>query len=265
MCEDGFGARKGTSVASTPAPLGAEAGAWKGNSAGSLADMGDAVGADRMILGAPLEGDGMWISSVSLALCPSRSGERIRRPSSLPFTTGRAMGETLESGESAMVAETSGSLVTWVLYCHGGRHGSGMDSSLAVSWQDSFLNTTRNTAGQDHHSTGPCAVRVISRVVSPARRRAKTFGVTSWRFRLPDRPRRRTSTPRCFMRPCPVFETRVTEPACARPCVRAYSASAPRPSSDCALRLGCLPPPRTALQAWVHDGGFPTFTQAAVV
>lgn len=60
MCEDGFGARRGVSAGSAePLPPMALAGALKGNSLGSLGDKGEPVGAERMILGAASEGEGL--------------------------------------------------------------------------------------------------------------------------------------------------------------------------------------------------------------
>jgi hypothetical protein len=51
----------------------AVAGALKGNSLGSCVDRGEPVGAERMILGAPLREPCM--SCVSFAACPARSGD----------------------------------------------------------------------------------------------------------------------------------------------------------------------------------------------
>jgi hypothetical protein len=56
-------------------PIAVELAALKGNSPGSLGDRGEPVGAERMILGARLEGEGTCISSVSFALRPIRSGD----------------------------------------------------------------------------------------------------------------------------------------------------------------------------------------------
>jgi hypothetical protein len=66
--------------------LGVVDAAWKGNSPGSCGDSGEPVGAERMILGARFEGEGMCISSVSFALKPIRNGESTRGDSGLPFT-----------------------------------------------------------------------------------------------------------------------------------------------------------------------------------
>lgn len=59
--------------------------AWKGNSPGSWGANGEPVGADRMIVGATFEGEGMCISSVSFAVRPTRSGDRAWGASGLPF------------------------------------------------------------------------------------------------------------------------------------------------------------------------------------
>jgi hypothetical protein len=63
-----------------------------------------------MILGARLEGEGMCISSVSLALRPTRSGDSTRRCSCLPSAVwvvsrgARPMDEPSDSDVSAMRA-----------------------------------------------------------------------------------------------------------------------------------------------------------------
>jgi hypothetical protein len=109
VCEDGFGARAEASAAAAwgtaPCMPLLEA-VWKGNSAPSLVDMGEPVGADRIILGPPFDGEGMCISSVSFEWKPSRSGDSTRRCSCLPSAvigaTARPLGETSVSGWSAM-------------------------------------------------------------------------------------------------------------------------------------------------------------------
>jgi hypothetical protein len=103
MCEEGLGARMGTSAASRGMlPALVFVGALKGNSPASLVDKGEPVGADRMILGAPSEGEGLCMSCVSFLVCPNASGGSSRPESSvLPDTAGdldrglRAMGEEL--------------------------------------------------------------------------------------------------------------------------------------------------------------------------
>jgi hypothetical protein len=78
MCEDGLCALTGESPvkeeAAVPFAFG-DTTALKGNSAGSLGDNGEPVGAERRILGPPFEGEGMCISSDSFALNPARSGD----------------------------------------------------------------------------------------------------------------------------------------------------------------------------------------------
>jgi hypothetical protein len=78
------------------------AGTLKGNSPVSLVDKGEPVGADRMILGAPSEGDGLCISCVSFLGWPAAGGDSSRPDSSvLPDTAG-----DLDRGRRA-VSETS--------------------------------------------------------------------------------------------------------------------------------------------------------------
>ena len=119
MCEEGFAARMGNSAGSVGIlPSFAFAGEWKGNSAGSLLlDSGEPVGAERMILGAPSEGGGLWMSCVSFLDCPNRSGDSSRPDSSVLLDTAgdldrglRAMGDTSELLEPGM-AGTRGKTV----------------------------------------------------------------------------------------------------------------------------------------------------------
>ena len=109
VCEDGFDARIGTSPSGSVGMLApfAVAGALKGNSPGSFADRGEPVAAERMLLGAPFEA--LWMSCVSFAVCPARSGDNILPGSSGPLDTAgdldrglRVMGETSEFVEPAM-------------------------------------------------------------------------------------------------------------------------------------------------------------------
>lgn len=110
MCEDDLWALPGDSAAMEGGivPLAVFEGALKGNSPGSLVYKGSPVGADRMILGAPLEVDDVCNSSVSFALSPTRSGERSRRgsfPSAAVCVVARGLrpiGDTSDSGVSAM-------------------------------------------------------------------------------------------------------------------------------------------------------------------
>jgi hypothetical protein len=109
------------------------AGALKGNSPASLVDKGEPVGADRIILGAPSEGEGLCISCVSFLGCPKLSGDSSRPDSSvLPDTAGdlerglRALGETSVLLEPTMATRkirtrkmSRGSLV-WVRSRWGG-------------------------------------------------------------------------------------------------------------------------------------------------
>jgi hypothetical protein len=83
MCDEGLWALTCESVPMVggTAPLAVVGDAWKGNSPGSLALKGEPVGADRMILGPPLAGEGMYISSVSFALSPTRNGDKRRKGS----------------------------------------------------------------------------------------------------------------------------------------------------------------------------------------
>jgi hypothetical protein len=115
MCEDALWALTGESAVTTggTVPFAGPAAAWKGNSPGSFVDVdvdkGEPVGADRMILGPPFDGEvGMCISSVSRAFRPTRRGDRSRRgslPSAAVGATAREprpIGEASDSGVSAM-------------------------------------------------------------------------------------------------------------------------------------------------------------------
>jgi hypothetical protein len=123
ICEDALWALTGESAVTTwgTVPFAELAAAWKGNSPGSfvvvVVDNGEPVGAERMILGPPFDGEvGMCISSVSCAFSPTRRGDRSRRgslPSAAVGATARELrpiGEPSDSGVSAMslVGEGSG-------------------------------------------------------------------------------------------------------------------------------------------------------------
>jgi hypothetical protein len=109
VCEEGFDVRIGTSLSGSVgilAPFAVD-GELKGNSPGSFGDRGEPVGAERMILGAPFEG--LYMSCVSFAVCPARSGDNILPGSSGPLDTAgdldrglRVIGETSEFVEPAM-------------------------------------------------------------------------------------------------------------------------------------------------------------------
>lgn len=110
MWDAGLGVRRGDSAGSVRSVVGSTTvgGELKGNSEGSFGDKGEPVGACRMILGPPLA-VADWSSSVSVAVCPARSGDSMRRVSGLPFAAagdwerGLRAGETFDSGESAMM------------------------------------------------------------------------------------------------------------------------------------------------------------------
>lgn len=133
MCEEGFGARRGTSADSTGTgmlpPL-AFAGTWKGNSPASLLEMGEPVGAERMILGAPSEGEGLCMSCVSFLGCPRLSGDSSRPDSSvLPDTAGdrerglRVVGEPPVLLEPTMVTARKRQKVSVGVFSRRGRVG----------------------------------------------------------------------------------------------------------------------------------------------